>query len=183
MSKPLMALTLTHPWAAAIAHLGKDIENRTWHPEGNRGHVGMYLAIHGGTHPGKLTGESQKVLDFWDDVTHITRNWKTLMEHGARQGCVTKQGVERFLVRKGGMARLDGEALIIPGIVAVARVVGVVRNSDSPWAAQGQYHWQLADVTPIEPVPCRGAQKLWQVPAMEAELVRRRWKAARGGAQ
>jgi len=35
----------------------------------------------------------------------------------------------------------------------------------SPWAQQGQFHWELAEVRPIaEPVPCRGFQKLWTVP-------------------
>lgn len=46
MTKPgLKAITLHRPWGYAIAHLGKDIENRTWNcwlP------TGSLLAIHNG---------------------------------------------------------------------------------------------------------------------------------------
>jgi hypothetical protein len=43
--QPLKAITLHRPWGHAIAHLGKDIENRTWKcplP------IGSYVAIHDG---------------------------------------------------------------------------------------------------------------------------------------
>lgn len=40
----MKALTLIQPWAYAIAHLGKDVENRTWAPPSNLGR----FAIHAG---------------------------------------------------------------------------------------------------------------------------------------
>jgi hypothetical protein len=42
----LRALTLVQPWAWAIAHADKRVENRTWLPP--RALVGAYLAIHAG---------------------------------------------------------------------------------------------------------------------------------------
>lgn len=42
---PLMAITLHRPWAYAVAHLGKDIENRTW---GCPLPQGRLMAIHAG---------------------------------------------------------------------------------------------------------------------------------------
>jgi len=43
----------------------------------------------------------------------------------------------------------------------------------SPWAVIGQYHWQLANVRPLaEPVPCKGALKLWCLPGDVEKLVR-----------
>ena len=42
---PLMAITLHRPWAYAVAHLGKDIENRTWACPLPRGRL---IAIHAG---------------------------------------------------------------------------------------------------------------------------------------
>ena len=40
------ALTLHQPWAHAVAHLGKRIENRTWAPPASA--MGAPLAIHAG---------------------------------------------------------------------------------------------------------------------------------------
>jgi hypothetical protein len=42
----LRALTIHQPWAWAIAHAGKRIENRTWKPPVSL--VGSHLAIHAG---------------------------------------------------------------------------------------------------------------------------------------
>lgn len=41
-----LALTLRRPWAAAVVHLGKAIENRTWKPPVHA--IGQLLAIHAG---------------------------------------------------------------------------------------------------------------------------------------
>lgn len=46
MTNPLRAITLHRPWAYAIAHLGKDIENRTWDCWIDKAYP--YLAIHAG---------------------------------------------------------------------------------------------------------------------------------------
>lgn len=58
-------------------------------------------------------------------------------------------------------------------VVAVARLARVVRDSRSRWAIPGQWHWCLESVVRLEkPVPCRGAQGLWQLPAGVLEEVR-----------
>lgn len=45
----MRALTLHQPWAWAIAHSTKRLENRTWAPPPSL--VGKYLAIHAGAEP------------------------------------------------------------------------------------------------------------------------------------
>lgn len=45
----MQALTLHQPWAWAIAHSDKRIENRSWSPPD--GLIGKYLAIHAGVLP------------------------------------------------------------------------------------------------------------------------------------
>jgi hypothetical protein len=41
----------------------------------------------------------------------------------------------------------------------------VVRDSDSEWAREGQYHWVLEDVTGLSvPVPCIGRQMMFKLP-------------------
>lgn len=42
----MRALTLHQPWAFAVAHLGKDVENRTWRPPEQV--IGVRIAIHAG---------------------------------------------------------------------------------------------------------------------------------------
>lgn len=40
----MKALTVRQPWAHAIVHLGKEVENRTWRPPETI--IGEYVAIH-----------------------------------------------------------------------------------------------------------------------------------------
>lgn len=60
MSKqPLRAITLHRPWAYAVAHLGKPVENRSWAcplP------VGSLLAIHAGR---RFDGQSADLIRRW----------------------------------------------------------------------------------------------------------------------
>ncbi|MFE2024604.1 ASCH domain-containing protein [Streptomyces hygroscopicus] len=49
-------------------------------------------------------------------------------------------------------------------VIATAVLAGHHRADGccAPWGDPRAHHWQLADVQPLaEPVPCRGAQKLW----------------------
>lgn len=58
------------------------------------------------------------------------------------------------------------------GVIGIARIVEVVRESPSPWFV-GPVGWRLADrMKFIDPVPCRGMQKLWTVPGDIEALVR-----------
>jgi hypothetical protein len=58
----------------------------------------------------------------------------------------------------------DPAALPRGAIIGTARVTGYVTDSTDPWFV-GPVGWVLADVEPCEPVPCRGAQGIWVVPA------------------
>lgn len=51
------------------------------------------------------------------------------------------------------------------GVVAVVRFAPSVQAHPSPWFV-GPWGWPLVDVQPLaSPVPCRGAQGLWDLPA------------------
>lgn len=55
-------------------------------------------------------------------------------------------------------------------VVAVARLVDVVRDSDDEWAQEGLYHWVLDGVRRLAvPVPCVGRQSLFKLP-LDVEL-------------
>ncbi|MBD1917186.1 MULTISPECIES: hypothetical protein [Cyanophyceae] len=120
--RPLKAITFHRPWAYAIAHLGKDIENRSWACPLATGSV---IAIHAG-----LKYDRQSA------------DW---LRQNIGLGC-PPDGSEHPT-----------------GIVAIARFVGNVTSSDSPWF-RGPIGWRLADVVAIPAVPCSGKQRLWLVP-------------------
>lgn len=162
----IRGLTLTHPWAYCIAHAGKDVENRTWHPRRQGGQIGMYLAIHGGAVPGKNTGKREEARL---DLAHALR-----LMSGAGDTDPSVYQLER------GLPAAGEDEYFTPGIVAVARLAGVVQDSLSAWAVDGQHHWQLADVLTLPaPIPHRGAQGLWEVQPDALAQLREAWKAAR----
>jgi hypothetical protein len=145
----MKALSIRQPWAWAIAHGGKDVENRTW----GGGYRGP-LAIHAGAR--------------WDeDGAYDKRILRALHQFGDRFDPPLR--VERLGPKT---LRLLRDQQLTPGaVVAVVRVELVCIGQrgcgcESPWAVQGQYHWRLGDVQPLaEPVPCKGRLGLWDLPA------------------
>ena len=151
----MKALTLHQPWATCIAHHGKHIENRTWAPP--QPIIGQRIAIHAG-----------KKLD--------------------REVC-------RRLADEEGIELGPASTLPLGAIVATARVVGWVRSNGatvdffgvtepeafyalrSPWWI-GPVGWILYHTISIEPVPCKGAQGAWSLPADVESAVRERERTA-----
>lgn len=160
----LIALTLWPEWAWAVAHLGKRVENRTWAPP--RWAMGRRLAIHGGAAFGGHTarvGAGGKVPASWLYAV------QAMLDMGLRAGEAAVGPVT--------MGRLIPEAQ--SKIVAVGRLSGVVTESADPWFV-GPFGWVLSDVVVLPaPVPCRGAQGLWEVPQTEREAVLRQLPSGR----
>jgi hypothetical protein len=151
----MLCLTLRHPWPWAICVLGKDIENRNWHP-GRRLPPGSWFAIHGGKWP----SNEVELADLRDVAGGLA------IDHRDRL--------------PGGDATLL-DVLRYTGVVAVCRLGAVVTASASSWF-EGPYGWQLAATVVLpEPVPCRGQQGLWGLPDDVLAEVRRQFKAAREG--
>ena len=143
----MKALSIQQPWVMAICH-GKDIENRSWSTQ----HRGT-LAIHASK---KFQDPPRLGLELIRELTDLTSEQAIAENH-------------------------------LGAVVAVADLVGC-HNGDqwdmshpcgtykgdvygpsgicSPWAALGDWHWELANVRVLpEPVPARGALGLWTLPA------------------
>jgi len=178
MTPHIRGLTLTQPWALCIQQLGKDIENRTWHPKQRGGHVGMYLAIHGGRPPHKPTGQSRTALELRRDLDWITAK---IINKGHLPGTLKAAQLRGLTVRQSGAALLDPLACIQTGILAICRLSHVTHDHPSPWALTHQYNWVLSDITPIEPVESVGHQGLWTIDPAITQLLRQRWAHAHGG--
>lgn len=129
----MKALTLIQPWAWAVAHAGKNIENRTW--PAPKYMFDQLIAIHAGKK--------------YDDTAE---GWMR----------------ERGLIR----APLPDEARRAGAIVAVCIITGWAGQApNAPWFT-GPCGWLIPHVATLEtPIPCTGAQGLWNVPAEHNEAL------------
>lgn len=66
------------------------------------------------------------------------------------------------------MSRLNAAGCIIGTVVFLQSI----ENSPSRWASPGKKHWPITEARALpEPIPCRGAQGLWNVPPEIAERI------------
>jgi hypothetical protein len=133
------ALTVRQPWAWAIIHGGKDVENRSRNLAGSyRGPV----AIHAGKHrPAGWTDIG--FMRALRAVFHIDAPETTPLHRGAIIGVVDLVGVHHA-----------GTGLTCDPW-----------NLCSPWAQAGHRHLVLANPRPLAtPIPCTGRRGLWNLP-------------------
>lgn len=125
---PAKAISIRQPWAWAIVHAGKDIENRDWSTR-FRGPVAIHAA--------KGMGKSE-----YTDAAHFitqtlgrapTADW-LMRWHGV---CAAPDRLERG------------------GIIGVAEIVGCIDRSDSPWFF-GRYGFVIRNPQPVSFIPVRG---------------------------
>lgn len=149
----MKALTVQQPWAWAIMHGGKTIENRTqnWSYRGP-------LAIHAGNRWSDRGGVSELVANAW-------------MRHASMAD-----------LARGPMSNeLDSDAFAFGAIIGVVDLVDVHPESGccKPWGESAYVehggrgrrrivHLVLENPRPLaEPFPCSGALGLWTPPEFE----------------
>lgn len=139
----MKAITVKQPWAWPIALGAKTVENRTL-PHPWRSAVGERIAVHAG------------------------KGWDTSAVHDQRLIEAAKAAGHLFAVEE-----LDPACYEYGVVLATVRLTDVHRG-DRPcrcrghndWAEPGAWHLVLRDVTRLRtPVPCRGYQGLWTLPA------------------
>jgi len=139
----MLAITVQQPWAWAIIHGGKNIENRTRIGTWRRAD-GQTIAIHAGQRWSERGArEVPKLAGMWQQGWHDTVDRvpagviiglvDVLDVHLEQGGCCDPWGEESY-VEHGGTKRVDLVHLVL----------------DNP--------------RPVEPVDCRGALGLWTVP-------------------
>lgn len=148
----MKALTIQQPWAWAVAAGGKDIENRSW----ATGNGGGPLAIHAGMRRDDEAGDHPLIVEAFAQVFPLPPKWPTDAE-SAEHARRWDSPASRAWGARGA-------------VVAVADFTGFcLAGADcgcGPWAAAGQVHWWLRNVRLLsEPVPVKGAQGLWTLPA------------------
>lgn len=125
---PKFALSIRQPWAWAIVHAGKDMENRDW-PTRFRGRVCIHAA------KGMTRGEYDDANCFIQSVLGPRDNDWLMRWLGV---CAAPDRLERG------------------GIIGVAEIVDCVSYSDSPWFF-GHYGFVLRNAQPVDFIPVKGA--------------------------
>lgn len=156
----MKALSIRQPWAHAILHLGKRVENRDWQGCAYRGPVLLHAS------------KTLVLNEFEDAVDSIIEIEKP---------CVSDERDDLLdpMARWDTKKRLWRPAPTLPfgGIVGRARIVDVLYKGDdpsrsaakdqatsvSPWWAGG-FALVLADVEPLPFIPWKGSLGFFEVP-------------------
>jgi hypothetical protein len=131
------ALTLHQPWATIIALGLKHVETRSW-PTAYRGR----LAIHAGRAP----------LD-----PGMTIVCAALAEAGL---AVTVHQVEMARYPLGAIVAFCDLVDCVPMTDETIREARLVERCVGDWQP-GRFAWHLDNIVPVDPIPMRGAQGLW----------------------
>lgn len=152
----MKALTLKQPWAWAVAHAGKDVENRSWKPPESV--IGQRIAIHAGK---AWDQDGDSVLCHLVECAGGHDN----LPRGAIIAVATVAG----WVTDGNIYKTR----MFAGNYLNAAPLAVKKARQSRWFT-GSYGWILTDVIPLpEPIACKGNQGLWTVPVeIEADIDR-----------
>lgn len=133
----MIALAVRQPWAFLIANGFKDVENRTRRPPEK--YVGARVLLHASAQPG--------------------------FDPAAAFGLICdRQGVKDNAARLQWWRRLRYmKGTEVGGIIGEFTLAGATRESVSPWAEAGMWHWIVKDarVTPFR--PCRGYLGFFEV--------------------
>jgi len=163
----MKALTLWPEWLWVIRYLGKRVENRRWKLPTNMFWKPVLL------HAGMCVGGGKVIQGL---------EWVKAMAINANVDCVRDGDCLHFTKKIFSSLSLLPSGLVTSQIADVkttlqlhlrelnlGKIVGVTVFSNchqryGKWCVDGQWQWEMAYVRFfLEPVPCRGWQKLWNV--------------------
>lgn len=170
------ALSIRQPWAHAICHLGKRVENRAWkHPPSYRGPLLIHASA-GCTEAEWEEAATSIVLIGVDDNDECDGEGSPVPRLSKLpRGALIARAVLSAVVesRENGHGFATGPSGVKDGskcrnctaVVGVGRAWGGRCPSPDPWAIPGQLGFVLSDVELLpRPIPYRGALGLFDVP-------------------
>ena len=135
----LPILTIRQPWAWAIIHAGKDIENRDWKPK----YRGRFWV---------LASKQLFKKEIGSFVDTMNNSYPSIEIPGGSND----------------PRSIDYEGLNRGGIIGSVELVDVVEQSDSPWFF-GKYGYVLRDPRPCEFIPMKGQLGFFRRDEMEGK--------------
>ena len=163
----MRAITVRQPWAWAIAHGGKDVENRTRNIAGEyRGPV----AIHVATQIAEASAWSDPNIEAALLAHSVTTDWPLTLGHVLAVVDLTDVHDDetcwrRDFRRLADLYQTDPAAVRAIPDTGSGGLTGRARLC-SPWAMGDHYHLALANPRPLAtPVPAKGRLGLWTLPA------------------
>lgn len=169
---------MKQPWAGCIAHIGKDVENRT--RRFPLALIGAEVAIHAGQSVADAI-ISVPDGDAWAALFASNAEWDAwrFWYLGQKPRDVVNWPPKLTLGAVVAVARVTGSHFCGEGFCGEHAVEACAGVLCSKWAQIDQWHWQLANVRPLaEPVPAKGALGLWKVPDDIESAVRGQLEAA-----
>jgi hypothetical protein len=152
MTSDTRGLTIKQPWAFAIAEGFKTVENRS-----RRTSYRGTLLIHAG-----------RAVD--DTVTIVRYSRDAAILFDERGGRSNYWDVREHIPSR--IVPSPPVLMALSAVIATAELVGCHQAADgccAPWGFPDQWHWELADVQPLDrAVPKTGALGLWKP---DAELL------------
>lgn len=152
----IRGLTIRQPWAYAIAHAEKTIENRGW-TTGYRGLIAIHAAASAGPR------------DQWEYAADMVADLANIPYRDVERGMQVRSAIVAVAYLSGVCSTSYG----LPHRMGLACDCG-------PWAMPRQRHLKLIGVTALaRPVPCKGALGLWRLPPHVAAAVQKQTRAVR----
>lgn len=154
-------LSVKNTFAYLIIYGGKDIENRTWNTD-YRGR--LYIHVSGDSEPATC-------IEDYPDLKSDERNSEYLTKVRSLHKRIKDYYISKNIPYGTDYEKADDLIWNNPDIwfVKSQRIIGyvdivdVVKDSQSPWAIDGQYHWILKNPTPLKEPICsvKGRLGLW----------------------
>lgn len=164
---PTRALSLIQPWAWAVVHGPKDVENRVW-----------WTSMRG---PFWIAASAQVTRRYYDQAREIIEarapGLRVPSIDDLHYGCIIGSASIVDCILPGGFAAKsdrDGQFAKTRLIAGTARSCTAVHPlHPHRWHFPEQYGYVLADRKPLAtPVACKGHQRWWTVPADVIEWLR-----------
>jgi hypothetical protein len=103
----------------------------------------------------------------WGGKTVENRSWMTSFRGRLYIHAATNSAVGwRHMPMADVLAQIPRELCHQRGLIlGSVQLTDCIRDSGSPWAQPGMWHWVLCDPVPLaDPVPARGQRRLWTPP-------------------
>lgn len=171
----MRAMTVRQPWAWAIVHGGKLVENRTRNIAGSyRGPV----AIHAGKGWSDAGARDRNVGEAYLDTLNAN-GWRAVTSRESFLARQAEVGIPRAMISPGMFGTIIGVVDLVDVHLCKTSTTASYTGQPccfkdgvptgqmcSPWALDPpMYHLELANPRPLTtPIPCRGQLGLWTPP-------------------